>query len=109
MVTNFDRVKRRSVIGLCCVKHEIKANIYIRGGMRNEARIKAIKYGNKTKTSKDVQNCKLYTFGTETLGIEIRVIKRLASKLRERDSGEREREREGGYETVEQELYYLTY
>ena len=58
MVTNFDRVKRRSVIGLCCVKHEIKANIYIRGGMRNEARIKAIKYGNKTKTSKDVQNCK---------------------------------------------------
>ena len=46
----------------------MKANIYIRGGMRNEARIMAIKYGNKTKQVKTFIGARQCMSGTETQG-----------------------------------------
>ena len=64
--------------------------------MRNEARIMAIKYGNKTKQVKTFIGARRCMSGTETQGIEIRMIKRLVGKLRkrERERGKRERENE---------------
>ena len=50
----------------------------------------AIKYGNKTKQVKTFIAARRWMSGTETQGIETRVIKSLVGKLQER---ERERER----------------